>query len=69
MTDEEITALEEMGKRYAEGWCNYCMHKDPWAAHEFCADKLTEEQINIARKQQNDRRRNNSIRRNGKKIR
>ena len=22
MTNQEITALEEMGKRYAEGWCN-----------------------------------------------
>lgn len=22
MTNKEKTALEEMGKRYAEGWCN-----------------------------------------------
>lgn len=22
MTNQETTALEEMGKRYAEGWCN-----------------------------------------------
>jgi hypothetical protein len=27
----------------------------PWESLEFCADKLTDEQINIAREQQNDR--------------
>ncbi len=28
----------------------------PWESLEFCEDKLTDEQINIARKQQNDDR-------------
>ena len=27
----------------------------PWESLEFCEEKLTDEQINIARKQQNDR--------------